>query len=777
MVMDPHGRPLTDYKCDGCQTINSCTKAYYVTHISDFVIIQLNIFKYVEGAIKKMIPTLMIDEEIYLWGNTITLHAIIYHVGQQANSGHYTSSVRVNDTWFLISDSRVLLEQPKLSFTHRDSSVPYILIYKKRTGVIIRTPISTNTTSDNNCASSTNEVDELLTPEMMMRHSLVKELNNQKEKIINANEQINSENSNQSSGQNKKTIKNDELNECVRKIKTHVKRKSKFSNSATKRSLSFRNKLDDNAKEILNKTTKKRVADLRAYLDDNAKEKLNKATKKRVANLRACLDDDAKEQNKDKDKERKKTVRDNLDDNAKEQILEKDKERKKTVRDNLDDDVKEQILEKDNKRKITVRDNLDDDAKEHIKDKKRKKTVRDNLDDNVEEKLNKATKKRVANLRDNLDDDAKVQIKDKDKERKKTVRDNLDDDAKEQILEKYNKRKITVHDNLDADAKEHIKDKKRKKTVRDNLDDNVKEKLNKATKKRVANLRDNLDDDGKEQILEKDKKRKKTVRDNLDDNAKEKLNKATKKRVADLRAYLDDDLKVQIKDKDKKMKKAVRDDDKRSRQEIFINVQSDSMVNPVILKTPAFLLVQQEFEAAIQEGPTYTCDICWKLEFKKNVIKLKQSKYDDDIYIECHTGKSEWICKNCHNSLLRKKMPMQAQANNLELCPKIEELEHLCPIELMLISQIIPFMFIVAKTKGAQNGLKGQCVLVPADLKKVQTILPRSCDEEYLISLALKRRLTDKSAVSTRVSYGTSFKTRFLVPPHRVALFQCGFLC
>ena len=78
---------------------------------------------------------------------------------------------------------------------------------------------------------------------------------------------------------------------------------------------------------------------------------------------------------------------------------------------------------------------------------------------------------------------------------------------------------------------------------------------------------------------------------------------------------------------------------------------------------------------------------------------------------------------------------MQAQLNNMELYPKFSELDRLCPIELMLISQIIPFMFIIAKTKGAQ--LKGQCVLVPTDLKKIQTILPRSCDEEYLISLAL----------------------------------------
>ena len=84
----------------------------------------------------------------------------------------------------------------------------------------------------------------------------------------------------------------------------------------------------------------------------------------------------------------------------------------------------------------------------------------------------------------------------------------------------------------------------------------------------------------------------------------------------------------------------------------------------------------------------------------------------------------------------------------MKLCPKYEELEDLSPIELMLISRIIPFMFIVNKCKGAQHGLKGQCVLVPADLKKVQTILPRSCSEEYLISLALKRRLTDKSVVN-----------------------------
>ena len=127
---------------------------------------------------------------------------------------------------------------------------------------------------------------------------------------------------------------------------------------------------------------------------------------------------------------------------------------------------------------------------------------------------------------------------------------------------------------------------------------------------------------------------------------------------------------------------------------------------------------------------------------------LKESKYQTEIYTKCTTGKSNWICKSCHNSMMKNNMLMQAQLSNMELCPKFSELSRLCPTELMLISQIIPFMFIVAKTKGAQHGLKGQCVLVPTDLKKIQIIFSRSCDEEYLISLTLKCRLTDKSVVN-----------------------------
>ena len=100
---------------------------------------------------------------------------------------------------------------------------------------------------------------------------------------------------------------------------------------------------------------------------------------------------------------------------------------------------------------------------------------------------------------------------------------------------------------------------------------------------------------------------------------------------------------------------------------------------------------------------------------------------------------------------------MQAQANNLRLCHKYHELEILCPIELMLIVKIIPFMFIVAQHKGVQRELKEKCIPVQADLIKKKK-LPRSSNEEYLISLALKCRLSDKNAIYKKVIQPTTVK-------------------
>ena len=87
-------------------------------------------------------------------------------------------------------------------------------------------------------------------------------------------------------------------------------------------------------------------------------------------------------------------------------------------------------------------------------------------------------------------------------------------------------------------------------------------------------------------------------------------------------------------------------------------------------------------------------------------MKLKEPNYQTDIYNECTNGKSDCICKSCRNYMSKSKMSMQPQMNKMELCLKFSELDRLCLIEMMLMSQIISFTFIVGKTTGPQHGRK-----------------------------------------------------------------------
>ena len=212
------------------------------------------------------------------------------------------------------------------------------------------------------------------------------------------------------------------------------------------------------------------------------------------------------------------------------------------------------------------------------------------------------------------------------------------------------------------------------------------------------------------------------------------------------RENLPEDEKAKLNEADKKRKETARTLKASETAEIFAEVENKSKVDHSILKTKAYQIVKSKFENSIKEGPTYTCDICWKNEFRGNVVKLNFNKYEENAINKCQTGKSEWVCKKCHSILLKEQLPPEAQVNDLHLCDPVEELTDLYAMEHMLLCQIIPFMFLVSRQKGAQQGLKGQVVLVPTDLKRITQVLPRSCNDGHLITIALKRRLSDKGA-------------------------------
>ena len=83
----------------------------------------------------------------------------------------------MNNTWFLISDTRILRQQ-KLQCNSRDTSVPYILIYKKNS-VLVVPPILLNGTAG---VSSTSELISE-TAESLIRKSILLELEKQKAKL------------------------------------------------------------------------------------------------------------------------------------------------------------------------------------------------------------------------------------------------------------------------------------------------------------------------------------------------------------------------------------------------------------------------------------------------------------------------------------------------------------------------------------------------------------------------------------------------------------------
>ena len=81
----------------------------------------------------------------------------IYHERQQSESGHYTSRIQMDNTWFFIRDIRVL-SQKKFQCNSRDISVPYTQIYEKRNNLLIPLSSLLNNTAGKLSSDSTLDV-------------------------------------------------------------------------------------------------------------------------------------------------------------------------------------------------------------------------------------------------------------------------------------------------------------------------------------------------------------------------------------------------------------------------------------------------------------------------------------------------------------------------------------------------------------------------------------------------------------------------------------------
>ena len=183
--------------------------------------------------------------------------------------------------------------------------------------------------------------------------------------------------------------------------------------------------------------------------------------------------------------------------------------------------------------------------------------------------------------------------------------------------------------------------------------------------------------------------------------------------------------------------------------------------------------VIKDFREACKKGPDYTCSVCNRLLFEKQVKECDPHKYtkneelsnrcinEELLHIcnescedECEkkkwpTGKL-WICFTCDSHLSRGKMPPQALANNLSPDAVPEELEGINTLEEQLLALTIPFAKIVKLPVGAQPGLKGPIVCVPSNVSVTTKVLPRPVSDADIINVKLKRKIAFKGHVNSK---------------------------
>ncbi|XP_030578831.1 uncharacterized protein LOC115775437, partial [Archocentrus centrarchus] len=183
-----------------------------------------------------------------------------------------------------------------------------------------------------------------------------------------------------------------------------------------------------------------------------------------------------------------------------------------------------------------------------------------------------------------------------------------------------------------------------------------------------------------------------------------------------------------------------------------------------------FEVVMRHFLEKVETGTEFVCCVCYRLFFKKQVLKCNKDcyrgrqetsemadkcisdKYLHKCNMECNmpceilaTARGElWICYSCHYKIKKAHMPPECYINNLELDDIPEDLRCLNSLEQHLIAPHIAFMKLLALPKGGQNGVHGPITCVPANVAQTTNLLPRLDMDGSLLRVKLKRKLTYK---------------------------------
>ena len=193
-----------------------------------------------------------------------------------------------------------------------------------------------------------------------------------------------------------------------------------------------------------------------------------------------------------------------------------------------------------------------------------------------------------------------------------------------------------------------------------------------SSKDRTKNFRSNFNEEQKKIAKEDDKIRKVNVRYNISEKQKKIAKEANTNRMENAPSNISEKQKKIAKEDDKKRKELNRRKTIEEVLQMYNDVQSYDMTDPNILDTDAYSCMLNKFEKSMQEDHTYVCNVCWKFEYRTNVLIMNTEKYEHQIFSMCktdlnHNKDQVYICKSCDRSLKKGKMPAQAQNNGLKL--------------------------------------------------------------------------------------------------------------
>ena len=157
-----------------------------------------------------------------------------------------------------------------------------------------------------------------------------------------------------------------------------------------------------------------------------------------------------------------------------------------------------------------------------------------------------------------------------------------------------------------------------------------------------------------------------------------------------------------------------------------------------------------KFHEVASQGPLYICTCCDQLWYNCSVLcvdKLRQSNPDIDKYLGNKTSVDdiEWVCKTCHNHLVKNRIPPCAVVNGL-VFPQKPAFFYLNELECRLLAPRIAFQKLMQAPRGKQLKIHGNIVNVPADVTNTVSMLPRLPSETGTIKVNLKRKLQYKSS-------------------------------